>query len=333
LKSSTNSFKIGLDNYSLSPLHLSPIDVLQWAIDKGADGVFFSGLVTQDQKKITKQYLIDLRQFAESNHLYLEWGGAQHIPRDLNSWQEKNIFEINKKAAQQAAILGVRVLRSCSGGLMRWDHNSPATETLLLEMAKGLKAQRQMLMDYNVILAIETHFEFTTFELLKVFEYCETEPGEYLGICLDTMNFLTMLENPLWATERILPWVIATHIKDGGILLDEKGLTSFVVALGKGVINFKKIISRLKTLSRQVHLSIEDHGGCFSMPIFEPLFLSKFPDLSSGELASLIELALKYKNKVAAGECQIVERSHWAEICEQRIVRDLKTLKKIIHNL
>ena len=49
---------------------------------------------------------------------------------------------------------------------------------------------------------------------------CEAEPGGWLGICLDTMNLLTMIEDPVMATRRLLPWVVSTHIKDGGVLMD-----------------------------------------------------------------------------------------------------------------
>lgn len=43
---------------------------------------------------------------------------------------------------------------------MRWQPASPMTETLLQESAQALLPQKQMLLDHNVILAIETHFEW-----------------------------------------------------------------------------------------------------------------------------------------------------------------------------
>ena len=87
-------FSVGIDNYSLSPLHLSPLETLQWAKNFGAEGVAFSGLDNKNQQKITNQYLKDLRDIAQCNNLYLEWGGAQHIPRDMNSWCKKEIFNL-----------------------------------------------------------------------------------------------------------------------------------------------------------------------------------------------------------------------------------------------
>ena len=85
----------------------------------------------------------------------LEWGGGQHIPFDTTTWKKKDIFKIKQKAAEEANILNTRIIRSCSGGLMRWQPASPMTETLLQETAKSLNAQRQMLKDHNVILALK----------------------------------------------------------------------------------------------------------------------------------------------------------------------------------
>ena len=214
---------------------------------------------------------------------------------------------------------------------MRWSLDCPSTETLLEAMADSLRSQRQMLKDHNVILAIETHFEFTTHELLRLFEQCNAEPGDYLGICLDTMNLLTMLEDPIKATERILPWVVSTHIKDGAILLASEGLMTFPVEMGKGIVNLLEIVTRIASLPHEVHLTVEDHGGSFSLPIFDPLFLSKFPDLTLQEFVSLIQMAYQAAEAVRAGELTITEREKWPEICELRLKQDILSLRELLN--
>lgn len=322
--------RIGIDNYGLQPLNLSPLEILKWAEKNGAEGVHFSGLSSEERKKVDAAYLKDLAQYASSRNLYLEWGGGEHIPFDTNTWEKKDIFEVNRRAAEEAAILGTRVVRSCSGGLMRWRPESPSTETLLHETAGSLRSQCNMLKDHNVILAIETHFEFTTHELLRLFEQCDTEPGDYLGICLDTMNLLTMLEDPRRATERILPWVVSTHIKDGALLLTQEGLVSFPAEIGKGVIDLRQIVERLSSLPREVHLSIEDHGGSFSLPIFESHFLSEFPDLTLQDFVLLIRLTQRARELAQGGELIVEERERWPEVCESRLKRDIQALRKII---
>jgi sugar phosphate isomerase/epimerase len=327
-KTEMGRFRVGIDNHGLYPLRLGPLDTLQWAKNHGADGVQFSGLEPGAQKVEDQSYLRELAAFARDNGLYLEWGGAQHIPRDTGSWAKKELLESNRRVAQQAMTLGTRIVRSCSGGLMRWRPDSPMTETLLQESAQALLRQKQMLLDHNVVLAIETHFEFTSFELARLLEMCQAHPGEWLGICLDTMNLLIMLEDPVSATRRLLPWVVCTHVKDGGILLNPEGLTSFPVPMGKGVIDFPAILRLLKSVSIDMPLSIEDHGGSFLSPIFDPVFLSKFPDLTAEELSRLIRLSQKTADRSSSG-CRATERDQWPDVCEQRLTDDIVALKEI----
>ena len=318
--------RVGIDNYGLLPLELSPMDTLRWAVAHGADGVAFSGLPPSDQEALDRASLQAIAAFARDHNLYLEWGGAQHVPRDMTSWDRKDVAALNRRAARQAAALGARVVRSCSGGLMRWTPDAPPTETLLRETARALTEQRSMFRDFGVVLAIETHFEFTSHELVQLLEMCEADPGDWLGICLDTMNLVTMIEDPVNGTMRLLPWVVSTHIKDGGALLSADGLTTFTAAIGEGVVDLRRVVSLLGSLAWQVHLSVEDHGGSFSVPIFDPLFLSRFPDLSCAELARVIRLA---QLSSAIATCRPLNRDEWPRVCEDRLARDVTALRAL----
>ncbi|MFA5816725.1 MAG: TIM barrel protein [Bacteroidales bacterium] len=326
-------FKVGIDNYGLFPLGLDPMETMQWALDHGAEGVAFSGLGELQRGKLDCYHLLQIKDFAGENNMYLEWGGGQHIPRDLTTWEKKDLFNHNRTVAKEAAKLGTHIIRSCSGGLMRWNPTSLPTQQLLEEMVVTLSAQKQMLMDHNVILAIETHFEFTTFELLRVFEACGAKPGEWLGICLDTMNLLTMLEDPVMATKRVLPWVVSTHIKDGGLQVAGCGFNSFTAPFGEGIIDFDSIFTLLSSLNYPLNLNIEDHGGDFDIPVYNPEFRKELPDLTDEEMQKLIVLSQKTKQKMDAGTLAILDRKDWAGVCEQRLAGDIYFLKnKILHN-
>ena len=318
--------RVGIDNYGLLPLGLDAVQTLRWAAAHGADGVAFSGFAPDVQFGFTADALRTIRDTAGELGLYLEWGGGQHIPRDTTSWTRKELAASNRAVAGQARELGTRIVRSCSGGLMRWRDESPATETLLRETASALSKQRSMLVDHGVVLAIETHFEFTSFELVRLFEMCEAEPGGWLGICLDTMNLLTMLEEPVAATRRLLPWIVSTHIKDGGLLIDEQGFVSFPAPIGQGAIDLAAIIAMLRALERDVHLSIEDHAGSFELPIYDATFLSRFPDLSATEFAQLVAVAAATREVPA---CAPLPRTDWPMVCEARMSDDIDALRQL----
>jgi len=318
-------FCVGVDSYSLGPLRLAPLALLDWANAHGAAGVHFSDGCRPPGQALDEGFLTELRRCAAERGLYIEWGGGQHIPFDTTTWQPRDLRPINEAAARQARTVGARVVRSCSGGLLRWSDRAPMTEALLRETARALRAQEPLLTELGVVLAIELHFEFTTFELLRLFESCGAEPGGYLGVCLDTMNLLTMLEDPVAATERILPWVVAVHAKDGALRMTDLGLESFPTEIGSGVVDFERILARLATLDRTIHLSVEDHGGSFALPIYDPTFLSRFPDLTATELARLVHLA-----HAGPGAIAPLDRADWPQHCASRLQRDIVNLKQIV---
>ena len=318
--------RVGIDNYGLFPLDLSPLQTLEWAVRHGGDGVSFSGLTPAWQGRMDGPAIADLRAFAIEHGLYLEWGGAQHIPRDMSSWARKDLFEVNQRAAREAAALGTPIVRSCSGGLMRWDAANPPTDVLLRDTAEALRAQQTMLRDHGVVLAIETHFEFTSVELLRLFDMCEAEPGGWLGICLDTMNVMTMLEHPVTAAGRLLPWVVSTHIKDGGVLRVPGGLITFPAPIGDGIVDLGAIIRRLDTLDRPVTLSVEDHGGSFLLPVHDEAFLSRFPDATGQDLSAILQLADATEDRPA---CRPLDRADWPAMFEARLAHDIVMLRRL----
>lgn len=320
---------MGIDNYCLHPLNPAPMRMLAWAKEHDAGGVAFSGLTRAEYAQLTPADLKEIAVFAADNGLYLEWGGGQHIPRDMESWRNKDIFSDNLARAKEAAAMGAAIIRSCSGGRMRWQPDSPPTARLMEETAKTLAAQRTMLEDHGVVLALETHFEFTSFELLAIFDMAGLRPGGSAGICLDTMNLLVMLEDPLEATKRLLPWVVSTHIKDGGLLLDETGLHPFPVPLGQGVVDLAGIMELLRAQPRRIDLSVEDHGGSFDLPVDRPAFIAEFPDLTAAEYGRLMQLAVDTNQKLLNGSIQVTPRERWPEICEARSAENIHALKKM----
>lgn len=319
-------FKVGIDGRILGPLGLSPFETLDWAIMNEADGVQFSAGAGPSPDR---SFLRELAQYADENRLYLEWGGAEYVPLDPVTGRPKDISSVNRDAAEQAHALGLDTVRAAASGPKRWEKGSETAEERLRLSAKTLREQGAMLRDLGVTLALETGSAFTTFDLLRLFEMCGVRPGEHLGICLDTMNVLTLLEDPVEASGRVLPWVVTTHMKDGAILLAEDGFIAFAAEPGTGVIGLETIVSRLGTLDRGINLSLEDHAGGVPVPAFAPGFPAALPDLSSTELLSILKLSMKGQRLLDEGGLSILEPDRWAEHCERRVKRGLRALRRI----
>jgi hypothetical protein len=144
------------------------------------------------------------------------------------------------------------------------------------------------------------------------------------------MNLLTMLEDPVAATERVLPWVTTTHVKDGALLITDDGFVTFPTEAGTGIVDLAAVFERLSTLKTPINLCLEDHGGDFPVPIFDPAFLARFPDLTAAELAALVKLSQKSQDLLDEGRIAVLDRERWPEQCERRVKRGLRAVRRIV---
>ncbi len=320
------AFRIGIDERALGPLGLSPFETLDWAIMNEADGVQFSAGAGPAPDR---SFLRELAQYAEENRLYLEWGGGEYDPIDPATGRPGDFVAINRAAAEQARALGVDTVRAAASGPKRWEKSPVAAEERLRLAARGLRELGSTLRDLGVKLALETQSVFTTYDLLRLFEMCDVRPGEYLGVCLDTMNVLTMLEDPAEAAGRVLPWVVTTHIKDGAVLLAEDGFIAFAAEAGTGVVDLESIVGKLGTLDRRINLSLEDHAGGVPVPAFATGFPDAFPDLAAAELLALLKLSMKSQRLLDEGGLSVLDPDRWPEQCERRVKRGLRALRRL----
>jgi sugar phosphate isomerase/epimerase len=196
-------------------------------------------------------------------------------------------------------------------------------------MAAVLQPQRSMFVDLGVTLAIELHFEFTTFELVRLFEMLDAEPNGWLGVCLDTFNVLPLLEDPVAATRRILPWVVSTHVKDGALMIADAGLISFPTTAGTGLVDLRSIFRLLSSLHHPVTLSVEDHGGSFTTDFNDPQLMDQFPDVTPTEMEQLLATARRGNEKVRTGELAVTERDDWPQQCQERTRTGLRNVQHL----
>jgi len=123
---------------------------------------------------------------------------------------------------------------------------------------------------------------------------------------------------------------VTTHIKDGGILMTADGFVSFTAEAGKGVVDLPAIIESLAAAHPHITLTVEDHGGDFLIPVSDPEFLARFPDLAVPELVNLQRLALRTRALMDAGKLAVLARDRWPPACEPRVKRDIRAVRQIV---
>jgi hypothetical protein len=96
------------------------------------------------------------------------------------------------------------------------------------------------------------------------------------------------------------------------------------------VVDLEAIITRLGTSRRRPNLSLEDHGGDFFIPLFDPEFRAGFPDLTMPELIDLLRLSLRTRTLVEARKLAVLDRARWPQVCEKRVKRGLRAVKQVV---
>ena len=65
---------------------------------------------------------------------------------------------------------------------------------------------------------------------------------DYVGACLDTGNPMWVMEDPLLTLEVLGPYTVTTHIRDSVVFEHPRGAAAQWVALGDGIVDFKKFV-------------------------------------------------------------------------------------------
>jgi hypothetical protein len=93
------------------------------------------------------------------------------------------------------------------------------------------------------------------------------------------------------------------------------------------MVDLSGVIRHLERSDRSIHLSVEDHGGSFSLPIRDEGFLAKFPDATEEEMTAIATLARRTQQ---ADHCVPTERADWPGLCEARMSQNLIAAKRLV---
>ncbi|MGC8871121.1 MAG: sugar phosphate isomerase/epimerase family protein, partial [Brevinematia bacterium] len=139
--------------------------------------------------------------------------------------------------------------------------------------------------DYGISVAIHTSF-FKAKEYLRIIEEVNLSS---VGLCLDTANAFLVLEDPVDFARLVAPFVRATHFKDTCVYLQENGMDWLGgCPLGRGLVNLPEIVDILYQSNPDTNLTIEDHWGRMTVPVFDQKFMTSLGIREGAELAKLL---------------------------------------------
>jgi sugar phosphate isomerase/epimerase len=228
-------------NYHLTVprLKLSGAAQFDWTLDKVARigrefgfspmGISFG---VARLPRTDRSYLDEVRARLKENNLLPQVG--------VSRVQLHNSPDVFQPAMRQAiADLDVAAqLGSTISIVHHGEHGRATREGLVRSFVKALGELGRAARSRGIGITSENYRSFTADEYVRTFQ----EVGlENVGIQVDTGNWLCNGEDPLEATRKVLPWVIATHVKDY-VLEDE---TYNGVAVGSGLVDYGRVLPLL----------------------------------------------------------------------------------------
>jgi sugar phosphate isomerase/epimerase len=153
-----------------------------------------------------------------------------------------------------AKLIGADVMRVVASSLMfRFQPHGPQIDILVDWFKDAVKVAEE----YDVKLAVENHIDYTADECVELLERVDSP---YLGLNLDTGNFLRLLDDPIDGAKKLADRVYATHIKD---LKPVKGVNATEwyffssTPVGDGLVDNQKLAQILYDANYQGFLAVE----------------------------------------------------------------------------
>ncbi|HVR35934.1 MAG TPA: TIM barrel protein, partial [Methylomirabilota bacterium] len=228
-----------------------------------------------------------IRDRRESLGLYLE--GQIRLPNDRN---EVERFERDVRQAKEA---GATVLRTVmlSGRRYETFQSLESFREFRRDREASLKLAEPVARRHRVQLAVENHKDWRVPELLEILRAISSE---HVGVCVDTGNSISLLEEPHEVVEAYMPWAMTTHFKDMAVQEYEEGFLLAEVPLGKGFLDLRRILGTLRKTHPSIRLNLEMiTRDPLKVPGLDPRYWATFPNLPGHHLAATLAMVRKHQ--------------------------------------
>ena len=218
------------------------MDILDHSARLGAGGVQVS--VRGWQSDFAKE----VRTKRESQGLYLE--GQISLPKSKSDLER---FESEIKAGKEA---GANIIRTVALGGRRYETFDTEREFLdfKLKALDRIRLAEPIVRKHRVQLAIENHKDWRAPELVDILARLSSE---WVGVCLDTGNSISLLEDPMEVVTTLAPYTMTIHFKDMGFQEYEDGFLLSEVPFGDGILDLEAIIKICNAANPKVQYNLE----------------------------------------------------------------------------
>ena len=232
------------------PRQMSTFELFDQAIRWGLDGLHLDDGVLEN---LEESYLREVRAAAEEKGLYLEY----NFSMDLGG-QGIGIQHDLAEAIATAQALGADIVK-VSMDLIRprpvaASRFHPDVMAQIKSVASRIKQMAPAAEAADVKIAVENHCDTFSEEILWLLDQIDSPQ---VGACIDTVNALMVMEDPMAAIENLAPRAFTNHFRDDRIEFQRHGFKLTGTAVGEGDIDIKRAYEIIKTQSSMNRINIE----------------------------------------------------------------------------
>ena len=116
--------------------------------------------------------------------------------------------------------------------------------------------------------------------------------SDWLGVCLDTGNNISLLDDPMQVVESLAPFAVATHIKDMAVERYAEGFLLSEMPLGEGMLDMKRIVDTIRRARPRSRFTLEMiTRDPLKVPCLTDKYWITFPDRPGIYLARSLRMA------------------------------------------
>jgi sugar phosphate isomerase/epimerase len=277
---------LGLNTYCLRAMRWNDLQLIDYAAGLKLDAVFLQDSL--DPEKNEPAHWRKVKDYAASRGLHLESAALGAVlPKNPESFNAS--VRMLEHGIDVAVGMGSPIVR-CLHASDR-DHLPPGPIEQHIETAiKLFKTVRSRAMDAGVKFAIENHKDFQAWEVRQVIEGAGPE---FVGSYLDTGNPVFVMEDPLTTVEVLGPYALTLHLRDSIIYETPRGAAVQWVPLGEGIIDFKRLIARVREVCKLLYVYVKPITGRPPqiLPYFDQAFWKSYPKARASDFARFLALA------------------------------------------
>jgi sugar phosphate isomerase/epimerase len=232
------------------PRQMSTFELFDEAALMGLDGLHLDDGVLET---LDPSYLQEVKAAAQERGLYLEYNFSMDMG-GMGIGIQHDLAE----AIATANALGADIVK-VSMDLIRprplaASRFHPRVKDQMKAFAARLKASAPAAEASGIKIAVENHCDSFSEEILWLLDLVD---HPVVGACIDTVNALMVMEDPMQAIANLAPRAFTNHFRDDRIEMQRYGFKLTGAAVGEGDIDVKRAYEIIKTRSTMRRINIE----------------------------------------------------------------------------